>query len=63
MSSARDAERMVAQVRDDSEGRIRLAAEAYSVGEARRRRYGPYQWAVVAFMRLRTVRIAIQHFS
>jgi hypothetical protein len=50
MSAARDAERMVAQVRDDPEGRIRLAAEAYSVGAARRR-YRPYRRAVVAFMR------------
>lgn len=49
MSAARDAERMVAEVRDDPAGRIRLAAEAYSVGTGRRHR--PYQRAVVAFMR------------
>src|ERR1700756_2460899 len=49
MSAARDAERMVAQVRDDPAGRIRLAAEAYSIGRARRR-YRPYRRAVVAFM-------------
>jgi hypothetical protein len=48
--AAHDAERMVAHVRDDPAGRIRLAAEAYSVGPARRR-YRPYRRAVVAFMR------------
>lgn len=50
MSPARDAERMVAEVRDDPEGRIRLAVEAYAVGRARGR-YRPYRRAVVAFMR------------
>jgi hypothetical protein len=50
MSAARDAERMVAQVRDDPAGRIRLAAEAYSLGPTRQR-YRPYRRAVVAFMR------------
>jgi hypothetical protein len=48
--AACDAERMVAQVRDHPAGRIRLAAEAYSVGP-RRWRYRPYRRAVVAFMR------------
>jgi hypothetical protein len=47
---ARDAERMVAAVRDDPAGRIRLAADAYAVGRTRRR-YRPYRRAVVAFMR------------
>jgi hypothetical protein len=50
MSPARDAERMVAEVRDDPAGRIRLAAEAHSIGVTRRR-YRPYRRAVVAFMR------------
>ena len=50
MSAARDAERMVAQVRDDPEGRIRLAAGAYSLG-LNRRRNRPYRRAVVAFIR------------
>src|SRR5262249_52646882 len=48
--AARDAERMVAQVRDHPAGRIRLAAEAYSLGLTRQR-YRPYRRAVVAFMR------------
>lgn len=48
--AARDAERMVAQVRDHPTGRIRLAAEAYSLGPTRQR-YRPYRRAVVAFMR------------
>jgi hypothetical protein len=43
---ARDAERMVAEVRDDPAGRIRLAAHAHA-----HRRYRPYRRAVVAFMR------------
>jgi hypothetical protein len=45
--AARDAERMVAVVRDDPERRIRLAADAYALG----RRYRSYRRAVVAFMR------------
>jgi hypothetical protein len=50
MSAARDAERMIAEVRDDPAGRIRLAEDAYAVG-GMRRRYRPYRRAVVAFMR------------
>lgn len=50
MSAAREAERMVVEVRDDPAGRIRLAAEAYSLGGTRRR-YRSYRRAVVAFMR------------
>lgn len=48
--AARDAERVVAKVRDDPAGRIRLAAEAYSLGWTRQR-YRPYRRAVIAFMR------------
>jgi hypothetical protein len=44
------AERMVAEVRDDPVGRIRLAADAYAFGRGGRR-YRPYRRAVVAFMR------------
>ena len=47
--AARDAERMVAEVRDDPAGRLRLAAEAYTVGRTRQR-YRPYRRAVMAFM-------------
>jgi hypothetical protein len=53
--AARDAERMVAEVRHDPAGRIRLAAEAYAVGRARRR-FRPYRRAVVAFMRWQQAR-------
>ena len=53
--AARDAERMVAEVRDDAAGRIRLAADAYAVGRVRRR-YRPYRRAVVAFMRWQQAR-------
>ena len=45
-----EAERMVAEVRDDPAGRIRLAADAYAFGRGGRR-YRPYRRAVVAFMR------------
>ena len=41
---------MVAEVRDDPAGRIRLAADTYAVGRGHRR-YRPYRRAVVAFMR------------
>ena len=41
---------MIAGVRDDPEGRIRLAADAYAIGRAQGR-YRPYRLAVVAFMR------------
>ena len=41
---------MVAEVRDDPAGRIRLAADTYAVGRGNRR-YRPYRRAVVAFMR------------
>jgi hypothetical protein len=44
--AARDAGLMVAEVRDDPAGRIRLAADAYA-----HQRYRPYHRAVVAFMR------------
>lgn len=50
MSAARDAERMVAEVRNNPAGRIRLAEEAYSLAGTRRR-YRSYRRAVVAFMR------------
>ena len=50
MNAAREADRMVAEVRDDPEGRIRLAAETYVLGGSRRR-YRPYRRAVEAFMR------------
>jgi hypothetical protein len=52
---AREAERMVAGVRDDPGGRIRLAADAYALGDAQRR-YRPYGRAVVAFMRWQEAR-------
>jgi hypothetical protein len=45
-----EAERMVAEVRDDPAGQIRLAADAYSFGRGGRR-YRPYRRAMVAFMR------------
>jgi len=50
LASAEEAERMVAEVRDDPAGRIRLAADTYVVGRGGRR-YRPYRRAVVAFMR------------
>ena len=48
MNTARDAERMVAEVRDDPAARIRLAADTYAIRGARR--YRPYRRSVVAFM-------------
>ena len=45
-----EAAQMVADVRDDPAGRIRLAADTYVVGRGSRR-YRPYRGAVVAFMR------------
>jgi hypothetical protein len=51
----REAERMVAEVRDDPGGRIRLAADAYALADARRQ-YRPYKRAVVAFMRWQQAR-------
>ena len=50
MTAARDAERMVAEVRDDPTARIRLAADTYALCGASRP-YRPYRRAVVAFMR------------
>ena len=49
-SAADEAARVVAEVRDDPAGRVRLAADTYSVGRSDRR-YRPYRRAVVAFMR------------
>ena len=46
---------MVAEVRDDPAGRIRLAADAYAFGRGGRR-YRPYRRAVVAFMRWQQAR-------
>ena len=46
---------MVAEVRDDPDGRIRLAADAYAFGRGGRR-YRPYRRAVVAFMRWQRTR-------
>lgn len=50
MSATQDAQRMVAQVRDDPSARIRLAAQTYALRGARRP-FRPYRRAVVAFMR------------
>jgi hypothetical protein len=52
---ADEAERMVAEVRDDPAGRIRLAADAYAFGRGGRR-YRPYRRAVAAFMRWQQAR-------
>jgi hypothetical protein len=49
--AARDAALMIAEVRDDPAGRIRLAADAYP-----HQRYRPYRRAVVAFMRWQQAR-------
>ena len=46
---------MVAAVRDDPAGRIRLAADTYTMGRGDRR-YRPYRRAVVAFMRWQRAR-------
>ncbi len=50
LAAADDAARIVAAVRDDPAGRIRLAAESYSLRRGDRR-YRPYRRSVVAFMR------------
>jgi hypothetical protein len=50
MNVAREAERMVAEVRDDPDARIRLAADTYALCGVSRP-YRPYRRAVVAFMR------------
>ena len=55
MSAARDAEQMVAEVRDDPEARIRLAADSYALRGVVRP-YRPYRRAVVAFMRWQQAR-------
>ncbi len=55
LAAADEAARMVAEVRDDPAGRIRLAADTYAVGR-RDRRYRPYRRAVVAFMRWQLAR-------
>jgi len=55
VTAARDAERMVAQVRDDPAARIRLAADTYTIHGARRP-FRPYRRAVVAFMRWQQTR-------
>ena len=52
-----EAERMIAEVRDDPAGRIRLAADAYAFGRGGRR-YRPYRRAVVAFMRWQQGRVS-----
>lgn len=55
LSAAEEAAWMVADVRDDPAGRIRLAADTYSLGRGSRR-YRPYRRAVVAFMRWQLAR-------
>ena len=55
MSAAHDAERMVAEVRDDPTARIRLAADSYALRGVSRP-YRPYRRAVVAFMRWQQAR-------
>ena len=55
LAPADEAARMVAAVRDDPAGRIRLAADTYAVGRGSRR-YRPYRRAVVAFMRWQRAR-------
>ena len=55
LEAAEEAARMVAAVRDDPAGRIRLAADAYAFGRGGRR-YRPYRRAVVAFMRWQQAR-------
>ena len=55
MTAALEAERMVAQVRDDPEARIRLAADTYALRGVRGP-YRPYRRAVVAFMRWQQTR-------
>ena len=55
LEAAEEAARIVAAVRDDPAGRIRLAADAYAFGRGGRR-YRPYRRAVVAFMRWQQAR-------
>ena len=55
MAAADDAAQMVAEVRDDPAGRIRLAADTYAFGRGGRR-YRRYRRAVVAFMRWQQAR-------
>jgi hypothetical protein len=55
VSAAHDAERMVAEVRDDPVARIRLAADTYALRSVSRP-YRPYRRAVVAFMRWQQAR-------
>jgi len=51
VTAADEAARMVADVRDDPVGRIRVAQDAYGFqGRSRGRRYRPYGKAVAAFM-------------
>jgi hypothetical protein len=50
LSAAQQAERMVAEVRDDAAARIRLAEQTYALRGVSRP-YRPYRRAVVAFMR------------
>ncbi|MGO4442154.1 hypothetical protein AB4Z42_02230 [Mycobacterium sp. 2YAF39] len=54
-TAARDAERMVAEVRDDPAARIRLVADTYALRNVRRP-YRTYRRAVVAFMRWQQAR-------
>jgi hypothetical protein len=53
--AAEEAAKLVAEVRDDPGGRIRLAADAYAFGRGGRR-FRPYRRAVVAFMRWQQAR-------
>ena len=55
LEAAEEAARIVAAVRDDPAGRIRLAADTYAFGRGGRR-YRPYRRAVVAFMRWQQAR-------
>ena len=55
MTAAREAERMVAQMRDDPDARIRLAADTYALRGVRGP-YRAYRRAVVAFMRWQQTR-------
>ena len=55
VEAADDAAQMVAAVRDDPAGRIRLAADAHGFHRGGRR-YRPYRRAVVAFMRWQQAR-------
>src|SRR5215218_1380553 len=55
VTAAHDAERMVAEVREDPAARVRLAAQTYGLGSVRRP-YRTYRRAVVAFMRWQQAR-------